>query len=114
MLRISDCYDGFFRADHRCQQWATEFVGRFHEDFGEGSIIKVGAYKSGPVTNVTIDAFSAKCTRRSLAVTVMLTGDEIILPKNDLEQMDIYLPGLVDTFFLAHQMAGQSPIFIST
>lgn len=48
MLRISDCYDGFFRADHRCQQWATEFVGRFHEDFGEGSIIKVGVYKSGP------------------------------------------------------------------
>lgn len=113
MIRLTNCYDGFFRTNADCQKWAAGVVSEFREHFGENSIIKVGAYQSGPITNFTIDAFSLKLASRSLAITVMLTGSEIILPKQDLEQMDIYLPGLADTLFFAHQLVGESPVFIS-
>jgi len=105
MLRKNNCLDGSFQQDRECQRWLNNFIGIYRQHFGQDCIIKFGAYPIGGAANVTIDTFSRKETSQGLAITVMLTEAEIFLPEIDMEQMDICLPGLLDTFALARSMA---------
>lgn len=108
MLRLNECFDGSFQHNRECQQWLNDFIGVYRNHFEEDSIIKIGAYPIGAAANVTIDTFFRKATDRGLAITIMLTKEEIFLPEIDMEQMDICLPGLLDAFFLARLMAGNT------
>lgn len=112
MIRLQDCREGDFQNSPEAIAWVNELGVSISKLFEAGSIVKIGAYARPCSTNMMIDISSNTNPSIGLAITITFTGNEILLPKFDGGQTDIWLPGLIDAFYIANVVSkGNTVVF---
>lgn len=95
-IRIGDCDDGFLQERDDVILWINHLVASMNSALSGSPRIRLGAYRAGS-TYVTVDCFESHSDEKYVAITIHQSLSVIALPKVFSVQLDIELPGIIDT-----------------
>lgn len=97
-IRIGDCEDGFLQDQEEAILWINHLITSINSALGDSPRLRLGAYRAGS-TYATVDCFEPHSDEKCVTITIHQSLSVIALPKDFSTQLDIELPGFIDTLY---------------
>ncbi len=97
-IKIDDCEDGFLQDQDEAILWVNNLLTSINAELGSSVRVRLGAYRAG-AAYATVDFFEPHSDDKCVAITIHQSLSVIAFPKEFSMQLDIELPGIIDTLY---------------
>lgn len=95
-MKICECADGFLQDQNARMLWINRLAMLINDTLGRSPRIRLGGYRA-TTAYATLDCFASSSDEKYVAITIHQSHSVIALPKEFNSQLDIELPGIIDT-----------------